>query len=96
MSRKHEALLAVRTTEWTAAHEAKLRDAIRQHPIIIEWLLDAQADSVEDHVTRVIDFDETPQATAVANAYAKGRTSLSMELMDMALRLAKQPASDEK
>ena len=94
MSSSNEALVAVRTTEWTEAHEAKLRNALRQHPIILDWLVDKQADDVYDHVTRPVDFDEAPMKTALINAYAKGRTSLAMELLGTAQLLLKRPASD--
>lgn len=92
MSNNSPALLAVRATEWDKKYEAKLREALREHPVIMDWLVDAQADAVEDFVARKVEFSEPAQTTAIINAYAKGRTSVLMELIGTAQLLLKQPA----
>lgn len=94
MSKNKEALLAVRSTKWTEAEEAKLRQALLEHPIILDWLVDAQADNLEDFSTKPVDFQEDPNAVAATNAYSKGRLAQTMELIGTAQILLKQPAGD--
>lgn len=96
MSNNNESLVAVRSTKWDEKHEAKLRDALRKHPIILDWLVDAQADAVDSQISHPVDFDESPLKTATINAYSKGRISILMELVGQAQILLKQPASDEE
>lgn len=95
MSNNNASLLAVRATTWDEKHEAKLREAIRAYPIILDWLVDAQADAVDAQISQGVDFDESPLKTATINAYSKGRISILMELIGTAQILMKQPASDE-
>lgn len=94
MSKNEESLVAVKTTEWDAKHEAKLQEALRQYPIIYDWLVDAQADAVEEHAILPVSFEENSQRTAVVNAYAKGRISQLMELVGTAKILMKEPDSE--
>lgn len=96
MSSNHEALVAVRKTKWGEAEEAKLRKALQEHPIILDWLVDAQADAVDAEVTHSVDFDESPMRTAAINAYSKGRISILMELIGTTQILLKQPASEKE
>lgn len=93
MSNNNEALLAVRATKWEKAQEAKLRKALQENPILLDWLVDAQADAVDAQVTHPVDFNESPMKTAAVNAYSKGRVSILMELIGQAQILLKQPAS---
>lgn len=95
MSNNSEPLLAVRSTRWTRAEEAKLREALRANPIILDWLVDAQADTVESDLLRPVTFEEPAHVVAVTNAYSKGRLSQILELIGQAQLLLKQPADQE-
>jgi hypothetical protein len=87
-------LLAVTASEWSAAHELKLKEAVKQYPIILEWLVDTQSDTVADTLLNPIDFATSPTVVAAEQAYTKGRLSVLLELIGMISALSKQPASE--
>jgi len=87
-------LLAVPETDWSDAHELELKEAIKAHPVIIEWLVDAQSDTVADSLLNPVDFNALPATVAAEHAYTKGRLSVLLELIGMVNALSEQPASE--
>lgn len=71
---------------WTQAHDASMREALKAHPIIEEWILRHQKMAAHAVATGVL-TDEPPAKQIQVIAHDKGRVSMTMIMLSDVDRL---------
>lgn len=82
--------------EWTEAHDAAVREALKAQPILVEWLKHHQTLASRRVVLGML-TDETPEKQIQVIAHDKGAVSMTMQLLADVDRLTEGllSASDE-